>query len=926
MMLWLLALMVCAGYAGDRAVRHLHTGDGLPVPGTAQIVEGSEGFLWVSHHAGVSRFDGIRFESMPATSPMGGLSAISPRPAGGVWAVDRFWRIWVVAPDGTRPHPMPPGGDVRDVGTDVDGSLLAVDMEGGLWKRIEDRWERHLDGLLHPGEHVIRVIEGREPVVMTSAGAVRLGRTGPRRELYLTGLSDVTAIAVEPDRWAWIAHSGRISLVDPRGNIKHEWKTPKRAFSIVRRAGVVWVSANDRIGRLERNGTSQWLDIDWAGALFVDRENALWMTGPRGIAAWPEPDTAVVPVTEAGQHFRFLGLGDGGVWGSTWFNAIRTDDSLVPRMALPEGLTTQGGFCTDGSGTVRTLAHDKVSKEMYVATVAPEPSLEPVDVLSHYAQCTAAPDGSIWFGVFLGDNALVRVDEAGEAELYAVPDNMGVFGIGTDAAGRLWVGHRERICWATASRVRAETADWQCTDAPGARTVEGFAFLSDGRVWAATDYRGVVEVTPTDGSVTTVEAVNAHLRVPNALGLTRSQRGGIWAFGKGGIVRVGEDGTLIESLGIWNGVELSAAGAVVEEPDGDVWLGNSGGVTRVPSSARDQIRPIPEVRLLSTHINGEPLLAGGVIDVPPPPHRLDLQFAATSFRAPSELRYAMMLHGRDDAPTPAASGRVELVDLPPGPHSIAVVASLDGKSWSDPAVVHLVVAMPWWRQPWVPLVVVLALGLVGWTGYRMRIAVLLTRERERLRIAMDLHDELGSGLGSIRILSSLISKDALPVESRRDLASQVEHTAGELHGSLQGLVGTLRPKGTRVDSLVDAIRHKCAVLFADGETAVSVSLGTGVEDIDLPLAIRTDVERFATEALHNAARHSGATTIRITLKRHGSLLSLTVQDDGCGFDTSVAKRGLGLESMGHRAERMGGHLSISSTGRGTRITLDFPTR
>jgi len=927
MMLWIaLLLMAVTGHAGDRAVRHLHTGHGLPVPGTVQIVEGADGFLWVSHNAGVSRFDGTQFDTMPPTSPLGSLSEIAPRPAGGVWAVDRSWKIWVVSPDGTWQHPMPPCEDVRDVGTDVDGSLLAVGFDGQLWKWDGQSWETKLQGLLHEGEKIVRVIEGPEVVVMTNSGALSLTPGGPQRELHLTDSGMFTAVAIEPDRWVWAAHGLTVSLIDPRGKIIHQWPTEKRAFAITRRGGAVWVSANDKIGRLERDGSSQWFDVDWAGHLFLDPENALWMTGPRGIYVWPEPDSSFLPVTSAGQHFRFLGLGQGRVWGSTWFNAVSTDDSLVPEMVLPEGLITQGGFCTDSGGTVRTLAHDKVTKQMYVATAAPEASLEPVDVTTHYAQCTKGPDGAIWFGLVRGENALVRVEVDGQIELYPVPDNMGVFSIGADPAGRIWVGHWEQVCWATAAKVRAGAADWQCAQAPFARTIDAFAPVSNDRMWAGTDYRGVIVISPEHGTVANVDVVNDKLRVPNTQGFFPSPRGGIWVVGTGGIIRVDEDGTLYEEMGIWNGVEISSAGSVVEEQDGDVWLGSSGGIMRVPGTARDQARPIPDVRLLSTQINGEQIGVETLIDVPPPPHRVDLLFAATSFRAPEVVRYAMRMHGRDEAPTPATSGRVELVDLPPGPHTIAVVASLDGKNWSEPAVVHLVVAVPWWRQPWVPVVVVVVLGLIGFAGYRTRVAVLLTRERERLRIAMDLHDEIGSGLGSIRILSSLIGKDNLTEDSRRDLASQVEHTAGELHGSLQGLVGTLRPKGTRVDALVDAIRHKCSVLFADEDTAVSVNVATRVEDIDLSLPIRNDVERFAAEALHNAARHAGASTVKVTLKRHGNLLSLTVQDDGVGFDVSTAKAGLGLESMQHRATRMGGHLTLSSTDRGTRITLDFPTR
>jgi len=921
-------LLLCTAYSADlqdRAVRHFHTAHGLPVPGTVQLVEGSDGFLWVSHQAGVSRFDGERFVSMPDIDPRGGVSSITPRAAGGVWGVDRSGLIWVLSPSGTRPLPMPTDR-VADVGVDADGSLLAVDFEGRLWKRSADRWSQPLTELLLPDERVVRILEEAESVLMTTRGAIRLTHSGPQRASLLPPMPDITALALEPDGWTWAAHDGRVTLFDDRGEVAHEWPTQKRAFNIERRSGVVWVAANDRLGRLSRDGSGTWSEVDWAGALFVDRENALWMTGPRGITVWPEPETRVVPVTEAGQHFRFLSATPEGIWGSTWFNATHTDDRLQPALALPAALMTQGRFCVDGLGRVRTLAHDKQSKQMYVATVAPLPALMPVDVPSWYAQCAEDRDGSIWFGVLVGPDGLLRAGPDDSIEEFPVPDEMGVYAVSTDPDGRLWVGHHERVCWVDSTELRAGEARWRCADVPGGRSVDVLSPQSNGRMWAGTDYRGVVAIDPEDGSVSDLDTLNTHLRVPNVADIRPSPRGGHWVVGKGGIIRVGVDGTLLEELGGWNGIEVNVAGSIAEEADGDVWIANSLGLTRVPASARSPTRPVPEVSLLSIRVDGVDTPIQGAIGVPAPPNRVALQFMANSYRAPHDIRYAVRFLGRSEPTSPTESGSVELVDLPSGVHSISVTASLDGTSWSSPATVELRVALPWWRQPWVLFLALCGLAGLSYAAYRTRVAILLARERERLRIAMDLHDEIGSGLGSIRILSSLIGRDDVGSDTRKDLASRVEQTAGELHGSLQGLVGTLRPRGTRVGSLIDALRNRCSMLFADSDIKVTIWSDPTAESIDLPLAIRSDVERLASEALHNVARHSGASTVSVTLDRVGSRLVLTLTDDGCGFDLTAERKGLGVESMIRRAEAMGATLQIVSNDRGTRISLSFPVR
>jgi signal transduction histidine kinase len=278
--------------------------------------------------------------------------------------------------------------------------------------------------------------------------------------------------------------------------------------------------------------------------------------------------------------------------------------------------------------------------------------------------------------------------------------------------------------------------------------------------------------------------------------------------------------------------------------------------------------------------------------------------------------------------TALADGRVELADLASGEHAVRLQASLDGSLWSDPLTVRIRVATPWWRRPWVLGVALLAgVGLVVLVS-RARLAWLLARERERLRIAMDLHDELGSGLGSIRLLATVLRRDRVGDAERVDLARRIERSTGELHGSLSEMVGSLRPGGATGRALVDRLWRRGRDLVVGGGVDLRVVLGAGLESTALPLVVCRDLERIGVEALHNAARHGGAQSVTIGLARAGAQWRLWVRDDGVGFDTSGSSSGgLGLESMRRRAERIGGRLEVTSApGQGTTVTVHFDPR
>ncbi len=213
---------------------------------------------------------------------------------------------------------------------------------------------------------------------------------------------------------------------------------------------------------------------------------------------------------------------------------------------------------------------------------------------------------------------------------------------------------------------------------------------------------------------------------------------------------------------------------------------------------------------------------------------------------------------------------------------------------------------------------VLTVGLV-WRARRAR-----RREVERVRrqIARDLHDEVGSNLGSIVLLGRSAWRDD-PAAVREDLR-EVTRIAKETTETLRNLVWLLDPPDGKPADLLGQMRRVAESLA--GGAAVRFELPPEACPV-LPLETQRQLMLGFKEALHNAAKHAGATEVTIRCHRAGGRFAVEVADNGAGFDPARPAAGTGLRSLRARAEAVGGTLTVESArGRGTIVRLTVPCR
>ncbi len=201
--------------------------------------------------------------------------------------------------------------------------------------------------------------------------------------------------------------------------------------------------------------------------------------------------------------------------------------------------------------------------------------------------------------------------------------------------------------------------------------------------------------------------------------------------------------------------------------------------------------------------------------------------------------------------------------------------------------------------------------------YRLQANRELVKVRER--IAGDLHDEVGSNLGSIQMIADLAEGRAGP----SDELKRIQRIAAETVSAVRDIVWLLRPEGDHRIATVEHLRETSSIMLETLEWKFSAN--EEAWQVELPEEATRHLFLFFREALHNIIRHAGATKVEIRVEKTDGQFHLTITDDGVGIDPSRLERPATLRALRQRTEALGAELEVgSSPGNGTRLALTVP--
>lgn len=322
--------------------------------------------------------------------------------------------------------------------------------------------------------------------------------------------------------------------------------------------------------------------------------------------------------------------------------------------------------------------------------------------------------------------------------------------------------------------------------------------------------------------------------------------------------------------------------------------------------------------------------------------RLQIAFNAPCLRAAHRVRFKHKLEPIEAGWIDSDNNReVTYAQVPPGDYRFRVIACNEDGVWNETGTSVAITIPPFlWERAWfIPACWAVGLGtLVGAVLILLRQRIkrqieLLKQqhlvERERTRIAKDLHDDLGGSLTEINMLADTLTGMGRAGEASPEAARQIIQKSNRLVRALDEIVWAVNPKHDSLRSLADYLAGYAQEFFGAAGVRFRQDIQRVLPEIPLTPEQRHDIFLAAKEALTNVVRHSGASEARLGLKvLEGPRLLIVVEDKGCGFDPATSSPdGDGLVNMRERLTAMGGACRITSRiGAGTMVELELPLK
>lgn len=279
--------------------------------------------------------------------------------------------------------------------------------------------------------------------------------------------------------------------------------------------------------------------------------------------------------------------------------------------------------------------------------------------------------------------------------------------------------------------------------------------------------------------------------------------------------------------------------------------------------------------------------------------------------------------------------RATYINVPPGNYTFRVIGLAgETEEVNDMISLGINIQPPFWKQSWFwPMVAAASVALLGviiLTIFRQRAKRSLERlkfqnalERDRARIARDMHDDLGSRVTFINMSATIAQRDLekAPENARRHL-SKMTASARELIVAMEDLVWAVDPTHDTLDHLGSHLTRLAGEMFQDSPVRCRMDIPSLLPALSIGSDLRHHVALAVKEAFYNVLRHAGLCEVFFALKFDGREIIITIRDTGVGFDPATDERGNGLNNLASRFQEIGGTCKIvSSPGTGTCITL-----
>src|SRR6266705_2255290 len=272
--------------------------------------------------------------------------------------------------------------------------------------------------------------------------------------------------------------------------------------------------------------------------------------------------------------------------------------------------------------------------------------------------------------------------------------------------------------------------------------------------------------------------------------------------------------------------------------------------------------------------------------------------------------------------------------LPPGKFRfrVAEITALGVPTGAE-ASLAVIVPLPFWKQAWFwgMTFIIVSFIIIIFARYlirhRMRAELLRLEnqralEQERLRIAHDIHDDLGARVTQISLLSAMAHDNPAFPEKARSSFDQISRMSRDLVSALYETVWAVNPENDNLDALGNYLCQMVNQLCEQGQLRCRLHVLDLPSEIKISSQTRQNIIMAAKEAIHNVIKHAHASELILAVSFENGSMIISVEDNGCGFEVMPDLGGNGLTNMNRRLTDLGGTCEIrSQSGSGTKVIM-----
>ena len=977
---FLMLLATCTAWGVDpnkRISQYGHTAwriqDGIFSGAPNAIAQTRDGYLWIGTENGLIRFDGVRFvpwAPLKGRLLSSGIFSLLAGTDGSLWigtstnlahlqngnltnypgadgrvnsiVQSHDGRIWITRSrvhDDKGPLCEVKGASLRCYGK-ADGIPfpyavpLAEDSEGNLWigsVNLLIRWRAGSSTTFTPSKaRSGEGLSGIQAIVADSNGSIWSGmdRRGPGQGLQ---------------RWV---HGVRKPL-----NPTLNQSALQVSALFLDRENALWIGTLDQgIYRLngdkvDRFSSADGLSSDSVTEFYEDREGNLWIATSEGIDCFRNIRVTTFSTRQglrANLVDSVLAARDGTIWigNDGTLGSLRGD--RLSSIQLPHGLLRQEvtSLFEDHAGRLWVGIEDG----LYVYENG---KFDPIrrsnsTAIGAVMAITEDRENNIWARVLGSPAKLLRIQGREVREELSAPRMPAASSLAADPHDGIWLG----LVDGDLARYRQGRLETFSAESAAKSPVRQILVRADGSVFVATS-SGLTEWQ--NGKLRTLTSQNG-LPCNSLYALVSDSNNALWLYAQCGLIRVADtelgewwNGTKtsvqVDTFDVFDGARPSTSAFqphASRSPDGRLWFANQNVVQMIDPNHLDvnALRPPVHIeKIIADRVNYS---VADQLSLPALTRDLEIDYTALSFVVPQKVRFRYRLENHDPDWQEAGTRRQAFYsDLRPGKYRFHVIACNNDGIWNEEgAILDFSIAPKWYQTMSFRILCFASFVVIGSILYRIRVQQIAKaigvrfdeRLAERTRMARELHDTFLQTIHGSKFVVDDGLEEPLDPEKMHRALGQVSGWLEQAISEGRAALNSLRSSTTLKNDLGPALRRAAEGGVVPDGMAVSVSVIGDARELH-PI-VRDELYRIGHEAIQNAKAHSHASFLSIDLA-YGHDLVLHVRDNGVGIDPGYAMSGReghhGLQGMRERAARIQGRLTIlSSAESGTDISVIVP--